>query len=112
MGALRGWAHLGGQSHPARSFGRVAVGDLDGRGTVWTSPDGVTWSAFPHGLDINGVTAGPSGLVAVGGYETTEIGCHAAAALCNAMSFARRHVVLACVTEIGRRRGDVRHVGR
>lgn len=57
--------------------GLVAVGDLDGRGTVWTSPDGVTWSAFSNGLDINGVTAGPSGLVAVGGYEMTEIGCHA-----------------------------------
>ena len=59
--------------------GLVAIGNLDGQGALWMSPDGFTWSVFPHGLDINGVAMGGPGFVAVGGSETTGIGCHAGA---------------------------------
>jgi len=65
--------------------GLVAVGDHRTGGgwvyaAVWTSPDGITWSRVPHDeaafgqsgvQSMSSVTAGPSGLVAVGS-ETSK----------------------------------------
>ena len=63
--------------------GLVAVGGIDQRAAVWTSPDGIEWSRVPHDDDVFGgevgpssggsfmrdVTAGGPGLVAVGQSE-------------------------------------------
>ena len=61
----------------ATDSGLVAIGELDGHGAAWTSPDGLNWSVTVHDFDFNGVTAGGPGYVAVGGIETTGTGCHA-----------------------------------
>ncbi|MDJ0498357.1 MAG: hypothetical protein QNJ89_11030 [Acidimicrobiia bacterium] len=48
------------------------VGDPLGQGTVWTSPDGTTWSRIPYPESeggMNSVAEGGPGLVAVGSYE-------------------------------------------
>jgi hypothetical protein len=63
--------------------GLVAVGGVDQRAAVWTSPDGIEWSRIPHDNEVFGgevgpssggsfmedVTAGGPGLVAVGQSE-------------------------------------------
>jgi hypothetical protein len=63
--------------------GLVAVGGIDQRAAVWTSPDGIRWSQIPHddavfggevgpssgGSFMEDVTAGGPGLVAVGQSE-------------------------------------------
>jgi hypothetical protein len=63
--------------------GLVAVGGIDQRAAVWTSPDGITWSRTPHDDEVFGGEVGPSsggsfmssvtvggpGLVAVGQSE-------------------------------------------
>ena len=63
--------------------GLVAVGGIDQRAAVWTSPDGIEWSRVPHDNEVFGgevgpssggsfmsdVTAGGPGLVAVGQSE-------------------------------------------
>jgi hypothetical protein len=65
------------------SFGLVAVGGIDQRAAVWTSPDGIEWSRVSHddavfggevgpssgGSFMEDVTAGGPGLVAVGQAE-------------------------------------------
>ena len=68
--------------------GLIAVGVDNGQAAIWTSPDGVNWSRVPHDetlfgtplatdilaqaadhgarYGITAITAGPSGLVAIG----------------------------------------------
>jgi hypothetical protein len=51
--------------------GFVAVGTGSGRGAVWTSPDGLSWTGMllPDAPALVRVVAGPSGLVAIGDDE-------------------------------------------
>lgn len=44
----------------------VAIGALNGQRAMWTSSDGINWSVFPIRPNINAITVGGPGFVAVG----------------------------------------------
>ena len=84
-GDLRGWSNAGNSGSPGSvataavsvGSGFVAVGSEMSRNTVWTSPDGMTWTghdlAKPDGAQsatLRSVAAGPGGHIVAAGFAS------------------------------------------